>query len=243
MKRFLTGLLLFTVSLLQADFNPELSTIQLPDTDGKTALVQDGGFPVGTTGIVLHAFDDKHKTIVAEAVVVGKKDGKLEVRFRKFRRLHQAALPEYKIVPQKGDMLVLNYLYNRVLPVTPDEAHYRSFRQTYGAALDIIHPDLFASQLYLDHEPRPGKKDFRKICYTQDTSLLYFAIENSGYFVDCNTFAILDKAPLTTPADRRNAQKPFYNRMPQIKNRLGGIIGGEGIRDYNRYYKQLLGIK
>jgi len=69
------------------------------------------------------------------------------------------------------------------------------------------------------------------------------AVEKEGYFVDCNTFSILDKEPLASAAEEKSAALPFYSRMPQIKNRLGGIIGGESIGNYNLYYKQLLGIK
>jgi len=243
MKKFLIGVLLCTVTLLQADFRPEPFSVTLPKTDGKSVLLDNINVPVGTTGIVLHAFDSSHKTIVAEAVVAGEKNGKREIRFQKFKRLKQAALPEYKLVPKEGDRLILNYLYNRVLPITPNMEYFKRFAQKYSATFDIIHPDLFASQLYLDHEPKPGKESFREICYQQDTSLLYFAVEDQGYFVDCNTFSILKKEPLATEIDSKSAAKPFYSRIPEIKNRLGGIIGGESIGDYNLYYKKLLGIK
>ena len=243
MKKFLISVLLCTVTLLQADFRPEPFSVSLPKTDGKSVLLDNIDVPAGTTGIVLHTFDNSHKTIVAEAVVAGEKNGKHEIIFREFKRLRQAALPEYKLSPQKGDTLILNYLYNRVLPITPDTEHFKAFQQKYGTSFEIIHPDLFASQLYLDHEPKPGKESFREICYQQDTSLLYFAIQDQGYFVDCNTFSILKEEPLATAIDSKNAAKPFYNRIPEIKNRLGGIVGGESIGDYNLYYKKLLGIK
>ena len=243
MKKFLIAILFYTVTLLQADFSPEPFSVALPETDGKSVLLDNIDVPAGTTGIVLHAFDNSHKTIVAEAVVAGEKNGKREIKFRKFKRLRQSALPEYKLSPQKGDILILNYLYTRVLPITPDLQHFQAFQQKYSASFEIIHPDLFASQLYLDHEPKPGKESFHEICYQQDTSLLYFAVEDQGYFVDCNTFFILAKEPLATAIDSKNAAKPFYSRIPEIKNRLGGIVGGESIGDYNLYYKKLLGIK
>ncbi len=243
MKKYLTWLLLTSLTLLKADFAPTLYQTQLSQTDGKSALVEDRDIPVGSSGIVIHAFDKEHKTIVAEAVVTGKQEGKLRVTFRKFKRLHQAALPEYKIVPKKGDILILNYLYNRVLPITPDEAHFKSFGRKYGSRFEIIHPDLFASQLYFNHQPQPTKEDFQNSCRQNDTSLLYFEVGERGYFIDCNTFSILDTEQLTAPVNSKTAKQPFYYRIPTIKNRLGGILGGETIGDYNLYYKKLLGIK
>jgi hypothetical protein len=243
MKNYIIWLLLCTATLLQADFNPRLYQATLPQTDGKKVIIENADIPVGSSGIVLHAFDDTHKTIIAEAIVTERKENKITIKFRKFKRLRQTALPDYKILPQKGDILILNYLYNRVLPITADEKTLKAFNEKYQSAFEIIHPDIFASQLYFDHQPQPTKEDFQNTCQQNDTSLLYFTIEKSGYFVDCNSFKILSKEPLASPIESKNAHKPFYHRLPEIKNRLGGILSSESIGDYNLYYKKLLGIK
>jgi hypothetical protein len=243
MKNYILWLLFCTAVLLQADFNPQLYQATLPQTDGKKVVIEDRNIPVGSSGIVLHAFDDTHKTIVAEAIVTQKKENKITIKFRKFKRLRQTALPEYKISPQKGDTLILNYLYNRILPVTANEKTFKTFTKKYQSTFEIIHPDIFASQLYFEHQPQPTKEDFQNACQQNDTSLLYFTIEKSGYFVDCNSFKVLYKEPLTSAIENKNAHKPFYHRLPEIKNRLGGILSSESIGDYNLYYKKLLGIK
>jgi hypothetical protein len=222
-----------------ADFAPAPYTTTLQgDVTQKGTVIADPGIAVGSSGIVLHAFDDKHKAIIATAVVTDKKDGKLTIAFQRFKRLKQSALPEYKIEPKAGDLLILNYLYNRVLPIVPDAEHFKSFTQSTKA--QVLHPDLFASMLYFDHNPRPDKADFQAICRQHDFNLLYFAVADRGNYVDCTTFKVLYSEPLNSSVDPQKAQKPFYSRIPNIKNRLGGIMGGETIGDYNRYYGKLL---
>ncbi len=237
MKRVFLSILL-AVTTLMADYAPAPYRTTLPPVTGDSVTIDDPGIAVGTSGIVIHAFDTKHSTIIATAVVTERKAGKITVRFQKFRRLRQRALPEYRIAPAAGDSLILNYLYNRVLPVVPDEAHYRSFQQE--TRLDLLHPDLLAAQLYFDHNPRPDRGDFQKICRDYDFNLLYFAIGNEGHYVDCTSFEVVHSEPLAQPVEAQQAKQPFYSRLPKIKNRLGGIMGGESIGDYNRYYRKLL---
>ncbi len=229
-------------STLFAGFNPAPYRTTLQDVTKKGATVEDRNIPVGSSGIVMHSFDAKHRAIIATVIVTGKKEGKLALTFHKFRRLRQSALPEYKIAPADGDTVILNYLYNRVLPIVPDAEHFRSFSAKH-ASFEVVHPDLFASALYFDHQPQPTKKDFRETCSQNDLALLYFAVGKSGHFVDCQSFKIVASEPLATPVDSQKAQEPFYSRVPEIKNRLGGIMGGESIGDYNLYYKTFLGLK
>ncbi len=238
MKRFIL-LFLSLSGLLLADFVPALKRTVIDQTDGKTTQIT-AALPVGMSGIVIHNFDNKHKTIVAQAVVTAVRSGKSIIQFKPFKRLRQSALPDYDIKPAKGDTIILGYLYNRVLPVTPDKAHYDAFVEKHRTQFDIIHPDLFASQLYFDYQPRPDKDAFRQSCLQNDTALLYFAIDHRGYFVDCNSFKVIASEPLSRPVDAQKAQKPFYSRIRKIKNRLGGLLSDETIRDYNRYYKRLL---
>lgn len=237
MKRVILVTLLTALSLM-ADFAPTPYQTTLEGNVTQSVEIADPGIAVGSSGIVLHAFDEQHKAIIATAVVTGKKEGKLTIRFQKFKRLKQRALPEYKIEPEAGDTLILNYLYNRILPVVPDEEHFKAFSRS--TKTEVLHPDLFASMLYFDHNPKPDREDFQDICRQYDFNLLYFAVGDKGRYVDCTTFKVLHSEPLTIKVDPKKVQKPFYSRMPEIKNRLGGIMGGEGIGDYNRYYQKLL---
>ena len=238
-------ILLFIVagwSLLHAQFAPVPQQAILGEVHGDHAVVALSGAAPGSSGIVLHKFDDRHSAIIATAIVTGSKEGKTSLRFQRYRRLRQKALPQYKIAPQQGDIVILGYLYNRVLPIVPDEAAYKRFLLGHRA-LDVIHPDLFASALYFDHTPQPAKRDFYKACVQNDLGLLYFAVDREGYFVDCESFRIVAREPLPEAIDAKRSMQPFYSRIPRIKNRLGGILSDESIGDYNRYYKKVLGIQ
>ena len=243
MKRYILPLLLSCATVTMAwAFDPSLYQTTLTNVKGATAQIEDREIPVGSSGIVLHAFDKEHRAIVATAIVKAKSDGKATVVFKKFKRLEQHALPEYKIAPKNGDIVILNYLYNRILPVMPDEKHFRRFLKTH-AKFETVHPDLFAADLYLGHDPQPTRKDFQQVCRQNDLGLLYFAVKDRGYYVDCNSFKILDSEPLEQAIDTQKSMHPFYHRLPEIKNRLGGIMGSESIGDYNLYYQTLLGLK
>ncbi len=231
---------IFSALSLFADFNPAIYKTTLDEVTQNSAKVKDRNITVGSSGIVLHSFDDKHKTIIAKAEVTSKDGETLNISFSKFDRLVQKALPDYVIKPSKGDILILNYLYNRVLPITPNEKSFKEFKEKFSS-FDIVHPDLFAADLFIEKEPLPSKRDFQANCIKNDYGLLFFNIEKRGYFVDCSSFKILDTVSLSS--DINTTKKPFYNRIPQIKSSLGGIIGESDIGDYDRYYKKMLGIK
>ncbi len=232
--------LLLSVTFLLAQFNPSPYETTLQSVQNNKATIADNNIALGATGVVLHSFDNEHQTIISLATVIAKADNKLTLKFTRYKNLHQSALPSYKIDPKKGDKVILNYLYNRVLPITPNKETYKRITATF-VGYNIIHPDLFASKLYVDHQPRPEKSDFHKSCLQNSNNLLLFAIEDKGYFVDCQSFKILDSINLSTQGDK--ASHPFYSRIPKIKTRLGAIMGSEDIGEYNRYYKQMLGLK
>ncbi len=232
--------LLLSVTFLLAEFNPSPYEATLQSVQNNKATIADNNIALGATGIVIHNFDKEHQTIIALATVTAKVDNKLTLTFSKYKNLHQSALPSYKIDPEKGDKVVLNYLYNRLLPIVPNKETYKLVTNRF-VGYNIIHPDLFASKLYVEHQPRPEKSDFRQSCLQNSNNLLLFAIEDKGYFVDCQSFKILDSINLSTQGDKE--AHPFYSRIPKIKTRLGAIMGSEDIGKYNRYYKQMLGLK
>ena len=231
---------IFSALSLFADFNPAIYKTTLDKVTGNSAKVKDRDIAVGSSGIVLHSFDGEHKTIIARAEVISKESGNLSVSFSKFDRLVQKALPDYKIKPSKGDTLILNYLYNRILPITPNEESFKEFKEKFSS-FDIVHPDIFASNLFIEKEPLPSKRDFQANCKKNDYALLFFSIDKLGYFVDCSTFKVLDT--ITLSSDVNPTMKPFYSRIPKIKSSLGAIIGEKDIGDYNLYYKKMLGLK
>ncbi len=194
---------------------------------------------LGSTGIVLHQFDAEHQTIIARVQVISKTNDTMKLKLSKYLGVKQDALPNYSITPKVGDKVILNFLYNRALAIVPNLNSYKMVTRSYNNII-WIHPDIFAAQLSIDYTPKPTKKEFQKICSSENIGLLLFHIDQTGYFVDCNSFMVINKIPLPQTGDM---QLPFYTRIQNIKSRFSIFGGAKGITNYNGYYKKLLGIK
>lgn len=199
-------------------------------------------FSIGSSGVVVHAFDKTHKAIVATVEVIEKKGAVAKLKYKNFNDLKQDALPNYKITPKVGDSVILNFLYKRALAITPNKETFNYVLDTYQD-IEWIHPDIFASKLYIDYTPKPQKGDFKTQCNDNNFALIFFAISDRGYFVDCNSFKIIDTIKLTNIRKDKEIKVPFYSRVKKVEGRIFGLMGGDGITDYSSYYKKLLGIK
>ncbi len=237
----LTFIISLTSLIAQTNFSPYHTKVL--KTEGKFLYIQDSqNFSVGSSGVVMHAFDETHKTIVARVEVVAKKPEHAILKYKKFKGLEQSALPSYHITPKAGDTVILNYLYKRATAIVPN-AKTLQHVSTKFSDIEWIHPDIFASKLSVDYTPRPTKEDFASECSQNSYALLFFAIQDKGYFVDCNSFKILAKTNLPQSTTNENAMVPFYSRLKAIKGRMFGLMGGDGITNYDNYYKKMLGLK
>ena len=235
-KKFLI-LWLFACYLLSFSFEPyETKIIKLV---GNNAVVQNSDkVSIGSSGIVIHNFDNEHRTIITKAVVVKKDPNYMYLKLYYYKDLNMDALPSYKIIPKAGDTVIFNYLYNRVLPIVPNKEAFLEFKRKFPY-LDIIHPDLFAYELAVESNPAPKISDFRNECNSDDFGLLFFALDDKGYFVDCTSFKVVGKISFPTEGKK---QTPFYTRIKKIEPKFFGL-GSEEIKDFDKYYKNLLGIK
>lgn len=235
-KQLTTLLILLSSSLFaQTNFNPYHANITAVDKNIVT-IPEASEIALGTTGVVMQSFDKNHKTIIAAVSVIKKEGGKIFLQLSKFDALSQEVLPTYSIRPKVGDEVILNFLYNRALAITPDATIYSIVTKSYNA-FDWLHPDIFAASLATAYNPTPTKETFQATCKEQNIGLLLFAIKDRGYFVDCNSFQTINSIPLPIAA---TAKSPFYNRLEKIKGRLFGLFGGKGVKDYNAFYTNLL---
>lgn len=243
MLRFFTLIFIISLTSLMAKTNFLPFQTSLLKVDGTYLYIKDSpSFTVGSSGIVLHSFDESHKTIVATVEVVAKKQGEAVLKFKKFKGLQQSALPLYNITPKKGDTIILNYLYQRAMAVVPDSETLQYVTSKFND-IEWIHPDIFGSKLAVDYTPTPTKDDFTNECSQNSYALLFFAVEGKGYFVDCNSFKILARTDLPQTSQKTTPKVPFYSRLDGIKGRMFGLMGGDGINNYDRYYKKMLNVK
>ncbi len=235
MKKWLFVIFILSATILNAKFSEYKSKIL--SIDGNTATVKSfADVKIGSSGIVVHQYSKNHSTVVAKVIVIDKNSDYIKLRFRKFDDLKQDVLPVPMILPHTGDTVILNYLYNHAFVVAPN---YKTYKDITAKHKDIswLHPDLFASELFADNNPSPNRKDFQKFCKEYSFSLLYFAIENNGYFVDCNSFKVLKTEKIISKDGKTTV--PFYSRIKDIDTSWLSF-GKSKIADYNSYYKMLL---
>lgn len=239
--RYLISFFLFIGSVFGASFYmPTYETILL-DVDqekGTGFIVDSSSITIGSSGVISHTFDNGESSIIARAVVESKQDGRAKVRFEVFSMLSQPALPLPGVLPQKGDEVVLNFLYDRALIIVPNENIYNQIVSTF-TNINFVHPDIIGAYLNNHSTPNPSRDDFRKMCADNAAGLIFIAMDKKAVFADCGSFEIL-KSFESASVD--NYQVPFYSRIYGISP-AWWKWNSEYINDYNEHYKFLLDIK
>ncbi len=209
---------------------------QILSITGDQAIINDSKDIVkGSSGIVVHKFNDDTSSIIARVDVINKSNGKATLRFSTYRALKQTALPLPGITPRVGDSVILNYLYNRALIVAPN---YRIYNEITKHFKDItwVHPDIMGAYLAQEYKPNPNRKTFQKMCQQNVTSLIFFALNNEAVFVDCNNFQIIKEVK---GGRIRTAQLPFYTRVKGIDTSWFNFSSSK-MNSYSNYYKRLI---
>ena len=216
------------------DLKPSYNLI-LSTNEGNATILDNDSFIVGSSGVVMHKLNDGSKTIIARAVVTQKKDGYANLRFEVFNELKQSALPLPTILPQAGDEVILNYMYNRSLIIAPNKEIYDQIIKSFSH-ITFIHPDIVAAYLSYEYKPNPSKADFRKMCALNATGLILIALDGEALFADCGSFEILQSFKT---GEISYYEVPFYTRIKDIKSPFWKF--GAKIKNYDKYYNKLLG--
>ncbi|EEF13713.1 hypothetical protein CAMRE0001_1032 [Campylobacter rectus RM3267] len=235
MKKFLLFLaaacLSFAAEFSMREYKAPLISVD----EGVGTIIDSPSIVTGSSGVVMHRFDNIQSSIIARAVVTQKGGGFAKVRFEVFDALEQKALPLPGILPKSGDELVLNYLYDRSLIVAPNKEIYS---EVVGAfkGVTFIHPDIVGSYLSYEYKPNPSRDDFRKMCNQSAAGLIFIAMNNEAVFADCQSFEPLKRFQSGAV---KYYQLPFYTRVKDIDT-VFWKWGSEQISDFDRHYKALL---
>lgn len=232
-------LLLFLIISLHARplFNEYQTT--LLQSNGKTGTISDASeFVVGSSGVIMHAFNEKISTIVARFDVIAKNGTQATLRFEPFKMLSQSAFPDAGIAPVSGDKVIVNYLYDRALIITPNQNNFNEITKQFKE-ITWVHPDIVAAYLTKLYRPNPDKTIFQEACYQNTASLIVFAIDDKAHFVDCHNFNTLHTIPITRGGE---TQLPFYSRIKTIETSWFSFSSSK-IPDYKSYYQTLLSKK
>ncbi len=236
MKRFFVLIALICGLSWGAEFNfKPFYTLLISENNGTGVIVDSDRFLVGSSGVVMHKFGGDLSSIVARAVVTEKKAGFATVRFEVFSGLQQKALPLPNFLPQAGDEVVLNFLYERSLIVTPNEEIYKEIVKAFPN-ITFVHPDVMAAYLSRKYKPNPTRDDFRRVCAQNAAGLIFFALDNEAVFVDCGSFEILRKFKSLGVS---YYVLPFYTRVHDISAVFWDFDSAK-INNYDKYYRHLL---
>lgn len=240
MKKNLIYFLVFFYSILYgAEFNLQAyKTTIIKMENGQALIPNDANIQIGSSGIVVHKINPYDETIVARAVV-DKIDGSFaNIRFEAFISLKQNAFPLPKLLPQVGDEVILNFLYDRSLIVVPNREIYENIVKAFPT-INFVHPDIVAAYLNINYKPNPTRDDFRHMCNQTASGLIFFAFDGEAYFVDCQSFEALKKYQSGEVA---SYVLPFYSRVkdPQFPFFSLGI---SKMKDFDKYYKKLINFK
>jgi len=215
-----------------SEFNTEVLEI-----NGRNAIIKNSDdIVLGSSGIVIHTFKNGTSTIVARADVIKKDGDKATIRFDIYKLSTQVAFPKPGILPAVGDKVTLNYLYDRALIVAPNYKVYKEVTKHFNK-IEWIHPDIVGAYLAKVYRPNPDKEIFQKVCEINSAGLIFFALNNKGYFIDCNNFKSVKEVKT---GHIKIAQVPFYTRIKKIE-KSWLKWNSSSIGDYNAYYRNVIG--
>ena len=234
-----------TTTTSDKEFSIKPLGIKIDNIANNKSTINVGNLIVGQTGVVVHIFDNDKKLIVSNAKVISSNSNSSVVEFFKFEDLKQNAIPTSKREVVNNDMLILNYMYNSSLLITPTLDAFQTVRDNFKLN-NFVHSDIFAARLKVDHNPYPTKEDIQNFAIEQNLGTIFMVIENRVYVIDTKTFTIL--ANYSVSYEKNGSTMPFYTRIENIEETIFSwsyfdFFSGKGSMSYNDYYKRILGIK
>jgi hypothetical protein len=216
--------------------------VKIEDIKDNKSTINIGNLVIGQSGIIVHIYNNDKRLIVSNAKVISSNENNSVIEFFEFDDLKQDALPTTKRKVEKGDVLVLNYMYNASLLITPTQNSFQKIRDNFKLN-NFIHSDIFAAKLKIENKPYPTKEDFQKFAIEQNLGTIFFALDNKVYIVDTKTFTILESYFVSY--ENNEAQMPFYTRVEEIEDSIldFSLFSDKKELSYNDYYKRILGLE
>lgn len=237
MLKFLAFILSLSISLFAVDLNLKPVKTELLKVEDIYGYIKDSSdIKLNSSGVVIQRFQTS-KSIIARASVIAKEKGLAKLKFSVFADLEQEALPLPNVVPQKGDEVVLNFLYDRGLVIAPDEQTYNELVSSFPE-IYFTHIDILGAQLIRSSSLAPKRSDFRKFCADNAVGILVFALEDKAKIVDCQDFSELYELAIAKPS---SIQVPFYSRIGGYKSNFFDFNSQE-VGNYYKYYDALINI-
>lgn len=229
-------------NIVKGNFSIKPIGTKVENIQNNRTTIDQGNLIVGQTGIVVHIYDNDKRQIVANAKVISSTNNSSVVEFFEFADLKQDALPTSIRKAEKGDVLVLNYMYNSSLLIAPTLDSFQTVRENFKLN-NFLHSDIFAAKLKVDNNPYPTKEDIQQFAIQQNLGTIFFVLDNKIFIVDTKTFAVLQTYAYAYESNEK--QKPFYTRVEEIEESIFdfSFFSDKKSLSYDDYYKRILGIK
>lgn len=214
---------------------------KISNIENNRSKIDVGNLIVGQTGIIVHIYDNDKRAIVSNAKVISSSSDSSVVEFFSFDDLKQDALPTSNRTVEVNDVLVLNYMYNASLLITPNYDTFQAVRSEFKEN-NFIHSDIFAAKLKYKNKPYPTKEDIQEFAIEQNLGTVFFVLNNKILIIDAKTFTLLSSYNFSY--SEKEQQIPFYTRVEDIEGSIlefNFLLGGKNLT-YNEYYNQVLGI-
>ncbi len=232
-------LILLNLSFLFGEFDLETKRYNIEFSDKNSIKVNIGNLTIGQSGVVLNNYLKNDETIIATATVVKSMENSTILKIHYNDMFNQDAIPNSKLKVKKNDTLLINHLYKNSLLLVPNHTVKNIVKKLYKKQR-FLSEDFFASYLKLNDNPIPKQKDMIKFCHEQQIGTIFITIENKLYILDANSFKLLDKITLNIKSNEINV--PFFSKIKDIEVGFWNF-GDKKIKNYNQYYKKLLGLK
>jgi len=230
--------LMFVFSTINAN-NLKEQILTIENVNNNKATINIGKLTPGQSGIIVHNFANKKSIILTKAVVISSDKTSSTIQFVPSDILKQDSLVTTNLKPKNGDDFVLNHLYNVSLLIAPNFNAYEGIRRNLSN--NFIDIELFAAKLKINNTPVPKKEDFQEFMSKNNIGTLYMVIKDKLYIVDALSFKIL--SIINIKLNNQKTTVPFYTNVGEIKTSVFDWVSDEKIKDYNKYYSKLLGIK
>jgi len=223
----------------QVSFNAR--GVKITNINDNKTTIDIGNLTIGQSGIVIHIYEDDKRSIVANAQVIESNETSSIIEFSKFDDLKQDAIPTSSRTVEKGDILVLNYLYTSSLLIAPNVDTFQAIRTNFKFN-NFLHSDIFATKLKIDNMPYITKEYLQSYAIEQNLGTIFIVVNQNLYVLDTKTFKIIGNYKISY--DENKAELPFYTRVTDIETSTFDIQLFSNREDlsYDEYYKKLLGL-
>lgn len=231
-------LFLSIISVFANEFaSQKIKIIKISD---ETAIVNKGNFNIGQSGIIIHSFPNNRSTILSSATVTESNENNSTIKILVENVIPQDAIPTTNLKPSVGDIFIINHLYSASMMIVPNFEAEQVTRKAFPK-YSFLSSDIFAGYLKINETPAPTKDIIQSFAKTNNLGTVLFYVDNKLYLVDTLSFKVIKTYNL--PVKNKKFISPFLTNVKNIETGVLDFTSLEKIENYNKYYKELLGIK